>query len=159
MWRERRVYQGCSISLPTIQTFRMEIQHTLDCEQRYLEAEVAALTASLDAEADSISERPCTAASIQTTDSALSDQPARPGGLRSCPGLGESPTRKVSKVRSRLPCKSTYTVVDVESGAEEPVLDGELSPVKRSGNSKFRNKLQAAKDENYFIEDFELGVS
>ena len=127
----------------------MEIRHTLDCEQRYLEAEIVALTASLDAETDSISDRPCTAASIRTMDSAVSGQSTRSIGNR--PGLVDSAVRKSSKVRSRLPCKSSYTAVDVEGG--------DVSPVRRSGSSKFRNKLQAAKDENYFIEDFELGVS
>lgn len=165
---------GCPITLAAIQTFSVEIQYTLDCEQRYLESEIFALTAALDTETDSMSERPYTSASTRSVDSAVSDGLSRQPAVMPSrhAGLCESPARKTSKVRSRLPCKSTvYAVssVDVGSVAEtgrdvHPHQQGEHaggpdSPVRRTGSSKFRNKLQAAKDENYFIDDYKLGVS
>lgn len=159
--------QGCPITLVVVQRFSGEIQCTLDCEQRYLEDEALSLTMALDVETDSVSGRPHTACSTHSADSA-SERQSRV--VEKNAGLClEKPVHKASKVRSRLPCKyvaASFPALDGsstsirQSGDEITTHHGGKSdsPVRRSG-STFRNKLQAAKDENYFIDDYKLGVS
>jgi hypothetical protein len=158
---------GCPISLSTIQDFSMEIQHTLDCEQKYLEVEISSLTSSLDSETDTFAGRPYTGSSVRSADSHGSDGPlqregerhAGAGGAGLSPSKRENSSNKTSKVRSRLPCKSVtsaYASTSPTNLHDEAIHD---SVAPTNGSSKFRNRLQAAKDENYFIDEFELGLS
>ena len=143
------------VTLPTVQEFCIEIQHVLDCEVKYLEAEIYSLTAALETEADCAAIRPCTGSSSRSMESRSSDAPNVFNGRDSRTANGTSP--RISKVRSRLPCKATSIAKgEIESSLTQEECD---TLALRSGQSKFRNKLQAAKDENYFIDDYELGVS
>ena len=139
-----------------------EFQYAMHCEGKYLERCVKDLQSAIDVEAESMSAEDSSAILLQdlrNEDSAVCDNNKIDDTIEDYKeGHSEKPT---SKLRSRFPRRiEGKNLGKMVVGAEEKseVRDvGVQSSVIRSdsssSSSRVRNKLQAARDETYFLDE------